>query len=83
MAKKPVKQVVDELEGIHQAVVNAEAVAGFLRNLADQTATDPGVHSEIVKSATLLRIFLENQAKAGRERYPIAFEVKEKEDAKV
>ena len=59
---------------IRQAVASQEAVANFLRALADQAAVAPDVHPEIVKSATLLRLFLENQAAGARKQFATAFE---------
>lgn len=70
---------------VREIVKNQEAVVGFLRMLADQTAADPGVHSEIVKSATLVRIFLENQINGARAKFPQAFEeeMKDVETARI
>ena len=60
-------------EQIRSVVQQQEAVAGYLRRLADQTADDPTVHSEITKSATLLAIFLEKNSRGARQQYADAF----------
>jgi len=62
-------------EQIRGMVSNQENVAEYLRTLADQCADDPNVHSEVVKSAVLLRLFLEKQSKAARAQFPDVFKV--------
>lgn len=72
--KEVAKDVDKELENIRQSVTNMDSVASYLRALADQASIDPNTHSEIVKSATLLRLFLENQAAGARKQFATAFE---------
>lgn len=73
--KTSVKSAID-VEQIKATVANFETVANFLRNLADQAAADPNTHSEIVKSATLIRLFLENQVNGIKQQSPGVFDAK-------
>lgn len=72
--KEEVKEATNlQHEQIRSVVQNQEAVSGYLRLLADQTANDPNVHSEITRSATLLAVFLEAQIKGARAQHADAF----------
>jgi hypothetical protein len=59
---------------IRSLVQNYDAIAIFLQNLADESAINPGTHAEIVKSATLLRIFLRNQIVLVKQQFPNVFQ---------
>lgn len=72
LEKAVAKQAVQN-EMIRKIASNNETVIQFLSSLADDAAAEPSIHPEIVKAATLLKVFLRNQVAMVKKQNPTVF----------